>query len=152
MNSEITIKRTQSSNEDFNNLILQLDNDLCARYQSAQAAYDKHNKIEAINTVIIAYDNGRPIGCGCFKNYNSETIEIKRMFVTDCYRGMGISKLILKELENWAKELGFSKAILETGTKQSEAIGLYKRSGYNRITNYGQYIDLLTSVCFYKNL
>jgi len=153
MDSKINIKRTQSSNEDFNNLIVQLDKELYTRYQSAQTAYDKHNKIELIDTVIIAYDNGgQPIGCGCFKNFNKDTVEIKRMFVTASYRGMGISKLILKELENWAKDLGFSEAILETGVKQGEAIGLYSNAGYSRIENYGQYKDISTSVCFEKKL
>jgi GNAT superfamily N-acetyltransferase len=152
MDSKINIKRTQSSNEDFNNLIVLLDSDLYSRYKNAQSDYDKHNKIESIETVIVAYDNGKPIGCGCFKNFNSDTVEIKRMFLTANYRGMGISKLILKELENWAKDLGFSKAILETGIKQYEAIGLYEKVGYARIDNYGQYKDIMTSLCFEKKL
>jgi putative acetyltransferase len=152
MGLKINIKRTLSSNEDFNNLIIQLDKDLYTRYQSAQADFDKHNKIELIDTVIVAYDNGQPIGCGCFKNYNSDTVEIKRMFVTASYRGKGISKLILKELENWARDMGFSRAVLETGIKQYEAIGLYNKAGYTRIENYGQYKDITTSVCFDKKL
>jgi len=55
-------------------------------------------------------------------------------------------------LENWAKELGFTKAILETGTKQHEAINLYRKHSYSQIPNYGQYADLETSICFVKNL
>jgi GNAT superfamily N-acetyltransferase len=65
---------------------------------------------------------------------------------------MGISKLILKELENCAKDLGFSKAILYTGIKQYEAIGLYEKDGYARIDNYGQYNDNMTRLSFEKKL
>ncbi len=122
------------------------------RYHSEQKKYDEYNKIESIDTVIVVYDHDIAIGCGCFKRFDNTTVEIKRMFVkTDC-RGKGISKLILNELENWATELGFSRAVLETGKKQSEAIGLYEKSGFERIDNYGQYIDLPNSVCFEKIL
>nr|WP_320057849.1 GNAT family N-acetyltransferase [uncultured Bacteroides sp.] len=146
----VVAKRTQSGDEHFNSLISQLDGDLNGRYQSAQSKYDKYNKIDSIDTVIVAFDQEKPVGCGCFKEYDNETVEIKRMFVVPDYRGRKISRLILEELERWAKELGYSKAILETGFKQSEAIGLYQNSGYARIENYGQYRDLPNSLCFEK--
>ena len=146
----IVAKRTQSGDEHFKFLISQLDGDLNGRYQSAQSKYDKYNKIDSIDTVIVAFDQEKPVGCGCFKEYDNETVEIKRMFVTPDYRGRKISRLILEELERWAKELGYSKAILETGSKQSEAIGLYQKSGYARIENYGQYKDFPNSLCFEK--
>jgi putative acetyltransferase len=152
MDPKISIIRTQSSNYDFRDLVSQLDKDLYIRYQSIQEVYDEHNKIESIDTVIIAYANGQPIGCGCFREFDSNTVEIKRMFVKSDYRGLGISKLILIDLENWAKDLGFSKAILETGIKQPEAIGLYEKTGYLLVANYGQYKNIRTSVCFEKTL
>ena len=74
------------------------------------------------------------------------------MFVHLDYRGKGISKTVLNELEKWAQDNGFKKAILETGTKQFEAIGLYQKSGYKKIDNYGQYAGIETSVCMLKEL
>jgi len=74
------------------------------------------------------------------------------MFVTPDYRGRKISKQVLGELEAWAKELGYSKAVLETGSGQPEAIGLYARCEYERIENYGQYKDFPNSLCFEKKL
>lgn len=148
----LTIKRTTSLNADFINLIARLDKDLLNRYDSAQKNYDEHNKIELIDTVLIIYDNERPIGCGCFKRFDNDTAEIKRMFIESDYRGKGISKIILKELENWANGLGYSKIVLETGIKQPEAIGLYQNYGFKRIDNYGQYADMPNSVCFEKIL
>ena len=152
MDPKICIKRTQSSNDDFRDLVIQLDKDLYNRYQNIQDVYDRLNKIESIDNVIVAYVNGQPIGCGCFKEFDSKTVEIKRIFVLSDYRGLGISKLILSDLENWARDLGFSKAILETGIKQPEAIGLYKKTGYLLIANYGQYKNIPTSICFEKPL
>ena len=148
----LTIKRTTSTNTDFVNLIARLDKDLLNRYNSAQKNYDKHNKIELIDTVLIIYDNDRPIGCGCFKCLGNDTAEIKRMFIELDYRGKGISKIVLKELENWAKGLGYSKLVLETGKKQPEAIGLYQNYGFKQIDNYGQYANMPNSVCFEKIL
>lgn len=152
MDNDITLKRTDSDNKDFAQLIRQLDKDLYNRYESVQAAYDAYNKIESIDTVIIAYHNNQPVGCGCFKTYSRDAVEMKRMFVGENFRGKGISKKILKALEVWASELGFSRAILETGTKQQEAIGLYQKSGYKQIENYGQYKDMIFSICYEKEI
>jgi hypothetical protein len=55
-------------------------------------------------------------------------------------------------LEKWTAELSYGKCILETGIKQPEAIGLYKKSGYTVIPNYGQYAGIENSVCFEKQL
>lgn len=148
----INIKRTTSENNNFRDLIVLLDGDLNSRYGKAQSKYDAYNKIETNNTVVVAYDDNTPVGCGCYKPYDDESVEIKRMFVKPENRGKGISKMILKELENWALENGFKKAVLETGSKQYEAICLYKGFGYLQIGNYGQYIDMPNSVCMSKNL
>lgn len=74
------------------------------------------------------------------------------MFVSTNERKKGVAQMILQELEHWATELGAKKCILETGSKLPEAIRLYEKYGYNRISNYGQYKDLTTSICFEKNL
>ena len=148
----IDIKRTDSNNNDFKYLISLLDNELHGRYGELQKFYDSHNIIESNNNVVIVNYNKIPVACGCFKKFESETVEIKRMFVHLDYRGKGISKTVLNELEKWAQDNGFKKAILETGTKQFEAIGLYQKSGYKKIDNYGQYAGIETSVCMLKEL
>ena len=50
------------------------------------------------------------------------------MYVELDNRGRGIATAILKELESWALELGYTKLILETGINQPEAIALYQKS------------------------
>ena len=148
----ILIKRTTSENKDFRQLITLLDGDLNNCYGTEQAVYDQYNIIESIDTVVVTYLNNQSAGCGCFKIYDSDTIEIKRMFVKTEMRGKGISKLILKELENWGIGKGFSQAILETGIKQMEAIGLYEKSGYQKIENFGPYVGMPYSICMKKLL
>jgi putative acetyltransferase len=148
----ITLTRSNSSNTAFQELIRELDNDLFERYHSEQSAYEAYNMIEHIETVVIAYDERKAVGCGCFKRYESSDVEIKRMFVKPSHRGNGISKLILGELEEWALELGNRKAVLETGKGQPEAIGLYRSCGYYQIENYGPYKNMTQSICFEKKL
>lgn len=148
----ITFKRVTSDHQDFIKLICMLDQDLYSRYNKGQDAYDQYNKIEFINTVIVAYLENVPVACGCFKKYDDNTIEIKRMFVKPEMRGKGIAKRILQELESWGIQMGFSKSILETGIGQPEAINLYEKSGYKKIPNYDQYANMPDSVCMGKNI
>jgi putative acetyltransferase len=146
------LTRTNSDNPDFRTLIRELDADLRDRNGEMMDIYDKHNIIEQIDTVVIAYMNDEPAGCGCFKPFDSESAEIKRMFVRPNARGNGISTMILQELENWGRELGHKYTVLETGAKQVEALGLYPKAGYILIPKYGPYVDLPDSICFRKVL
>jgi GNAT superfamily N-acetyltransferase len=151
-NKSITIVRTESSDPDFPHLVMQLTLELKETYGEALVIYDTFKQISNLDTVVIAYVNEVPSGCGCFKKIDAHTVEIKRLFVKPSERNMGIASGILGELEVWAKEDGFSNAILESAHKQQEAIAFYKKQGYDIIPNYGPYIGMETSVCFGKRL
>ena len=146
------IIRTNSNNIDFQELVKELDADLKIRDGEEHAFFAQYNKIDLINHVIVAYLNDEAVGCGAMKQYDDNTMEVKRMFVKPTSRGNGIATIVLKEVENWAKELDFSKCILETGIKQPEAIALYQKNNYTQIPNYEQYEAVESSVCFEKTL
>jgi putative acetyltransferase len=74
------------------------------------------------------------------------------MYVQKAFRGRGLSKLILQELERWATENGFSKAVLETSIHFHTAQNLYETNGYSIIPNYAPYEGLKESVCMGKTL
>ena len=149
----ITIKRTDSNNEDFHSLVEKLDKDLHDRYGVLQTFYDRFNAIQNLPTVVIAYYNDEPVGCGCFKKFDDGSVEIKRMYVSNEQRGKGIGAAILAELEKWATELKVDSMVLETGNNQPEAVHLYGKMGYRVIPNYGQYINMeKTSICMKKEL
>jgi GNAT superfamily N-acetyltransferase len=101
---------------------------------------------------VLVYVDGKPVGCGAFKKYDDESVEIKRMFVLPEMRGKQLAAQILQELENWAIDEGYCKAVLETGHKQTEAIRLYTVAGYSLTENYGQYIGMEESICYRKEL
>ena len=148
----LTLLRTTSDNPEFRGLIIRLDQELWARYGAEQAEYDRHNKIESNRTVVVAYVTGEAVGCGCFKPFDQSSIEIKRMYVSPTHRGKGIALAIIKELEQWAIEEGFYKAVLETGVKQPEAIAVYSKAGYSQVPNFGPYVAIKSSVCMAKTL
>jgi hypothetical protein len=152
MKEELTIKRTNGADPDFQLLVLHLDNELWNELKEDQATYDQYNKVPDIQTVVVLYINGRPAACGCFKKFDANTTEIKRMFVEKQYRGKGLSKHILEELETWAMDSGFQYAVLETSIHFKAARDLYANTGYEVIENYGQYAELKESVCMKKKL
>jgi GNAT superfamily N-acetyltransferase len=146
------IIRTNSEHPDFRMLINALDEDLYNRNGEAQLQYRQYNQVDQINHVVVAYIENKPVGCGCFKSFDNETIEIKRMFVLPEMRGRQLAAKLLQELEQWAVEEGFTKAVLETGLRQVEAIRLYTVAGYSLTENYGQYIGMEDSICYRKEL
>ena len=148
----IEIKRTSSSEIDFQHLVSELDGELSKRNGETNEFFAQYNKIDQIKHVIIATIDDKPVGCGAMKAYDSDTMEIKRMFVPIEMRGKGIAVHILKNLEKWAKEMNYSKCILETGNKMLEAIRLYEKSNYKVVPNYGQYNGIEDSICFEKHL
>lgn len=146
----ITLKRTNSSAIDFQNLVVLLDVDLKIKDGEEHDFYAQFNKVDNIKNVVVCYQENEAIGCGAFKGFDANTVEIKRMFVHPDFRGKGVASAVLKELETWAEEINYSACVLETGKNNPEAIGLYHKSGYALIANYGQYENVANSVCMKK--
>lgn len=146
----LEIIRTNSENPDFIKMVKLLDEDLSKRNGEEQSFYIQFNKLDRIKWVVVGYVKGESVACGAIKEYQEEIIEVKRMYVKEEYRGFGFAYMLLKELETWSFELNYQKCVLETGVKQSEAIGLYSKAGYKQIPNYGQYEGVENSVCFEK--
>ncbi|MGD1007334.1 MAG: GNAT family N-acetyltransferase [Ignavibacteriaceae bacterium] len=122
-----------------------------------EAIYPKNvmeNFIEessSMNVFIVAFsESNEAVATGALNHYQPGVVEVKRMFVLKEFRGKGISKQILFELERIAVELNYKRMILETGSKQPEALGLYRKYGYKEIECYGRHSSDPTSVCFEK--
>lgn len=147
-----TFLRTNSENLDFKALVALLDSDLAERDGEENAFYAQFNGIVLLKHTVVYYLENKAAGCGAFKKVNSTTVEIKRIYVAPTHRGKGIASKVLNELENWASELNFNTCLLETGLRQPEAIGLYKKNGYQVIPNYVPYEGVENSVCFRKQI
>jgi putative acetyltransferase len=150
--SQPIIKRTTTTDADFILLINLLDHELWNELHEDQATYGQYNKVPGLPTAIVVYLNDEAVACGCFKEYSACTIEIKRMYVKKQYRGQGLSKLLLQELQQWAIQNNYTNAILETSIHFTTARKLYETNGYNIIQNYAPYEGLEESVCMGKQL
>lgn len=148
----MNIQRTTSQNPDFIALVKSLDAYLKVVDGDEHEFYDQYNSIENLHQVVVLYENKEPVACGAIKEYDEVSVEVKRMFTATEYRGNGFATTVLSELEKWASELGYTSCALETGSKQIEAIALYKKCGYSITPNYGHYQNIENSICFIKNL
>ena len=148
----IQLIRTNSKNPEFKKLVSLLDEDLSRRDGPEHTFYAQFNKIDVLSHVVIAYDNEKPIACGAMKQFDKDSMEIKRMYTLPEFRGKGVAARILKELELWSFELNYLRCVLETGKRQPEAVALYRKWGYDPIPNYGQYAGIDNSLCFEKKI
>ncbi|ARP71768.1 N-acetyltransferase [Streptomyces pluripotens] len=109
---------------------------------------------------LIAYDeHDHPVATGGWRSQDQSgegtedgDAELKRMFVIDRMRGQGLARRMLAALEEDARAAGRLRMVLETGTKQPEAIALYTSSGYEPCTGFGYYRDYEESRYFAKQL
>jgi len=148
----ITLERTTSNHPDFEKLVVELDAYLALLDGDDHEFYAQFNKTNLLKNAVIVYDDTIAAGIGAYKEYDSETVEMKRMYTKPEHRGKGIASKIVSELELWAKEEQYKNAILETGFMQTDAIHLYKKLGYEITENFGQYIGIENSVCMKKNI
>jgi len=108
---------------------------------------------------VIGYLAGTPVACGGWRARDGTApplragdAEIKRMFVQTAYRGRGYARAVLAELERTAAAAGRRRTVLETGTRQPEAIALYTSAGYRPMPRFGLYRDSPNCRCFAKPL
>lgn len=79
---------------------------------------------------LVAYEDGRPVGCGAVCTPAPGIGEIKRLYVVDDARGRGYGRLLLRELERRAAAFGHGRMRLLTAEALAEASGLYEAEGY----------------------
>jgi len=70
------------------------------------------------------------VGCGASVYHTPDTVELKHIFLDPAVRGRGLGKILLRHLEQAACQYGFRRIVLETGTLQPAAYGLYRAFGY----------------------
>jgi GNAT superfamily N-acetyltransferase len=109
---------------------------------------------------VVAYVDGVPVACGGWRArgrgddpvLRDGDAEVKRMYVAADRRRSGHARAVLAELERTAAAAGRRRMVLETGTRQPEAIALYAAAGYAPMPSFGVYRDSPTSRCFAKPL
>ena len=148
----ILIQQVDPTQGQVAELIHQLDEYQESMYPSESNHLDSIDELSKTNVdFLAAYADSEICGIGAVKVLNDYG-EIKRLYVPEKYRGKGIAKEIVKELENCLVKRSIFTARLETGIHQHEAIDLYKKLGYSETAPFGDYTKDPLSVFMEKKI
>lgn len=98
--------------------------------------------------IILAWDNFTPIGCIGMRPLDELTCEIKRLYLKPNYRGLGLGRLLTKNIIAYSRKREYLKACLDTTSKMKKAISIYKSLGFVEISAY--YNNPLPDVIFFE--
>jgi GNAT superfamily N-acetyltransferase len=149
----LTLAETPYDSPLAEELLAEVQQEYVVRYGGPDASpMDGSEFLPPSGVFLVAAAGGATVGCAGLRRHDDETVEIKRMYVRAAHRRAGHARRMLAELEDRARQLGFSRVILETGAVQPEALALYESSGYERIPGFGHYKDSPLSRSFAKSL
>jgi len=98
-----------------------------------------HELVPPAGLLLLARLRDKPIGCGALKfHLPHEPVELKRMWVAPDARGLGVGRRLLAELEAHARAAGANVVHLETNRSLTEAIQLYRSSGYTEVARFNE--------------
>ncbi|MDO6684568.1 MULTISPECIES: GNAT family N-acetyltransferase [unclassified Agarivorans] len=142
-------RKVEPSNGDFQSLVAELNSSLTLiTGDSGESSFVSDTFEPSKDGCIVVYLNNVAVACGIFKYHVTDVCELKRMYSNKS----GAGSYLLKQLECYAVDKGYLKAILSTRRVNSKAISFYKRSSYLESCAYGKYVGLNRSICLSKAL
>ena len=128
----VTVERVVQATPEVHDLIRELNDVLGAAYE----AHQRHGlSIEQLFEPNVRFFLARlenlGVGCGGVALFD-DYAEVKRMYTRPAAGGRGVGKALLRRIEDEARQAGRSVLRIETGTRQQEAIGLYRAWGFDR--------------------
>ena len=85
---------------------------------------------------LLARSGGQPLACVSLKRHDQTSGEVKRLWVDPTARGLGLARRMMTRVEAKARALGYSRLVLDTNAALSEAITLYRSTGWHDIPSY----------------
>ena len=101
---------------------------------------------------LVAEVDGVPAGCGAWRVHEPGVAEVKRVYVAPEFRRQGLAQLLMAALEESAAVAGVRSVVLNSGSRQPEALALYAALGYTSAPGYGVYAGLPGAVFLGKRL
>ncbi len=138
------IEPTDPESDGARGLLAMSDTYMTALYPTESNHLESAQALKAPNVLFLGcFLDDQLVGCGAVKILadDGEYGELKRVFVLESHRGKGYSKAIMERLEGHLKKKGIALARLETGIRQPEALGLYRRLGYVERKPFGAYAE-----------
>lgn len=140
--NSVGLERAQAATPEIADLIGELDRELSAHYAAEQrhglsldAIFQPHIRF------FVARTEGGAMGCGGVALFPGFA-EVKRMYVREASRGLGIADAILKRLTAEAAAAGLTLLRLETGTRQERAMRFYARNGFKTCGSFEPYTSM----------
>jgi ribosomal protein S18 acetylase RimI-like enzyme len=138
MTTVITAERADTA--DAMTLISELEAQLEPLYpKTSRHGYSVEKLMKQGVAFFVTRHDGVLVGCGGIELFGAEYGEIKRMYVRPQFHGLGLAKLMLNHLANYAQQRNIHLLRLETGIHQKAAIALYEGMGFQRIPPFGTY-------------
>lgn len=97
---------------------------------------DDDDLVPPVGTFLVGSIDGEAVACGAVKTIGLGVASLKRMWVADDVRGLGIGRRMLEALEAEARALGLDTLRLETNSALAEAISLYGKAGYREVARF----------------
>ena len=147
----LVCKKVSVQSEDARLLIGELNEALTAIIGYNGTGHVDYSDFDRDRSVfMIGYDNGVPACCAGIRNVDETTGEVKRVYARR--NRSGNAAALMKSLENWASEQGYTRLILECRQKDKHAIEFYDRTGYAVCEPYGPYVHIDDAVCMDKHI
>ncbi|MFF9211240.1 MULTISPECIES: GNAT family N-acetyltransferase [unclassified Streptomyces] len=139
----LTVERVDGASPDARACLAAYAADLDARFPEGFDASDLVTPEEVsgdAGAFFVAYEEGRPVGCGALRRLEPGVAEVKHVWVHPDARRLGLARRLLHALENEALRRGLTVVRLDTHSVLTEAQAMYRGCGYREIPAYSEHV------------
>ncbi|MCP2337285.1 GNAT family N-acetyltransferase [Actinomadura rupiterrae] len=134
---QLDLRARPYDHPDARHLTAELYREQFDRYGFADAPDDPSDDFTPPSGLfLVAYEDEKPCACGGIHTHAPGVAEIKKLYVAPTHRRSGLGRRVLTALEDAARANGAKRIVLETGSRNVEALALYTRAGYHPIPAY----------------
>ncbi|MHA5053573.1 bifunctional helix-turn-helix transcriptional regulator/GNAT family N-acetyltransferase [Streptomyces sp. SD15] len=137
--ASITVERVDGASRDARDCLAAYAADIDERFPEGfdpAALVRPHEVSGTSGSFLVAYEEGRPVGCGALRRFDAGVGEIRHVWVHPDARRLGLARRILDGLERGAVERGYGVVRLDTHAVLTEAQAMYRACGYTEIPRY----------------
>lgn len=149
----VTFRATRYEDPVARVLVAEVQQEYVARYGGPDGALVDPTEFDRpVGLFLVAEVAGEPAGCGAWRVHAPGVVEVKRVYVRPAARRRGLAQVIMAALERSAARAGNGAVVLNSGSRQPEALALYARLGYRPVPGFGLYADSPGAVFLGKDL
>ncbi|WP_424464848.1 GNAT family N-acetyltransferase [Pseudoclavibacter helvolus] len=134
MTSALTVRHLDVTSRQVAEVLGALDDEYRSRYREFYkddiGAYPVTDFVAPDGAFIGILEGDLLVAAGAIRRYDATTAEVKRMWTRDTHRRQGLAQRVLRELDAAAASLGYARIFLTTGSRQPEAVALYRSAGF----------------------